>query len=131
MPVEYAVELEILELEYNPLLAILSSADSRAQSAVLTSVFGPYFRSIFPSFERMEITGYFQGEVGLKFTFNLFFHTPSKASNATIIQALQEGNETKGLAFYTLGGDFNVTRIIQNLPSTTLGTTTAAPPGLF
>ena len=123
--------MEILELgsSYDSSLANNDTDSFRAQSNTLTDdVFEPYFRSQFPSFDRMEIIGYYQGFPGLGVRYKLYFVlASSNVTNVSIALSLREANKTKDINFYTIGGNLQVSEILPILLSTAPATTIASP----
>ena len=99
------------------------SANFRAQAADIENVFEPYFRSRFPGFQQIVIDGFFNGSSGLRVRYRLSFHASSNASNTSISQALGAGNKTKNVAFYELGGELPVRKLLLLSLSTTPSTT--------
>ena len=125
--------MEILELgsSYDSSLANNDTDSFRAQSNTLTDdVFEPYFRSQFPSFDRMEIIGYYQGFPGLGVRYKLYFTASSNVTNVSIVLSLREANKTKDINFFTIGRNLQVSEILPILLSTTPATT-IVPPGML
>ena len=125
--------MEILELgsSYDSSPANNDTDSFRAQSNTLTDdVFEPYFRSQFPSFDRMEIIGYYQGFPGLGVRYKLYFTASSNVTNVSIALSLREANKTKDINFFTIGGNLQVSEILPILLSTTPATT-IVPPGML
>ncbi|CAH3044051.1 unnamed protein product [Porites evermanni] len=129
-PLQFEVQMEILELgsSYDSSPANNDTDSFRAQSNTLTDdVFEPYFRSQFPSFDRMEIIGYYQGFPGLGVRYKLYFLASSNVTNVSIALSLREANKTKDINFYTIGGNLQVSEILPILLSTAPVTTIASP----
>lgn len=118
-----------VDKEFQPGYKDINSPESRALKNDLNKVLKPFFTKKFPqSFQDIKYKRFFDGSVGIDF--DLLFRSISNVSNNNIVQALEEGNGTRDLAFMRITGDISVTKKLSTDQQTTTpseSSTTASP----